>query len=103
MRKIIALGLVLAFSLVVISPLLAQEKIDLNKASAVKIQTLQGVSQKTAAAIVAERKANGPYLSGADCARRVKGLDHETTAKWDSVTCSKPEDKSDHPTSEHPK
>jgi competence protein ComEA len=103
MRKYIALGLVLAFSLVVISPLLAEEKIDLNKATAKQIQTLQGVSQKTAAAIVAERNAKGPFLSSSDCARRVKGLDYETTAKWDSVKCSLPEAKSDHPTSEHPK
>ena len=97
MRKIIALGLVVAFSLAVISPLLAQEKIDLNKASAARIATLRGVSQQSAAAIVAERVKGGPYVSKSDCAKRVQGLDRDTTDKWDSVECKLRAAKSEHP------
>ena len=99
MRKFMVLGFALAFSLVIISSLTAEEKIDLNTATADQINTLQGVSQETARAIVAERNAAGPYLSAADCSRRVQGLSHAATAKWDSVTCSLPPAKADMPTS----
>jgi len=90
MRKVIALGLVVAFSLAVISPLLAQEKIDINTASASQLQALNRVGPKTSAKIIAEREANGPFSSLSDVARRVKGIGSKTIAKWDNAECVPP-------------
>lgn len=90
MRKIIALGLVVAFSLAVISPLLAQEKIDINTATDSQLQTLYRVGPKLAAKIIAEREANGPFSSLSDVANRVKGLGSKTVAKWDNAECVPP-------------
>ena len=90
MRKVIALGIVVAFSLAVISPLLAQEKIDINTASASQLQALNRVGPKTSAKIIAEREANGPFSSLSDVARRVKGIGAKTIAKWDNAECVPP-------------
>lgn len=90
MRKIIALGLVVAFSLAIISPLLAQQKIDLNSASGSQLQELYRVGPKTSAKILAEREANGPFSSISDVARRVKGIGPKTIARWDNAECVPP-------------
>jgi len=90
MRKVIALGLVVAFSLAIVMPLMAQDKIDLNSASASQLQALNRVGPKTAAKIVAEREANGPFSSLADVARRTKGIGSKTIAKWVNAECIPP-------------
>lgn len=82
MRKFIALGLVVFFAAAIVVPLLAQEPVDLNTASAIQLQALYRVGPKTSAKIIAEREANGPFSSLSDLASRVKGIGAKTIAKW---------------------
>lgn len=92
MRKFIALGLVVFFTAAIVAPLLAQEPIDLNTASADQLQTLNRIGPKTAAKIIAEREANGPFSSLQDVAARIKGIGAKTIAKWEGkAICSQGE------------
>ncbi len=50
------------------------EHVDLNTANADALSTLDNVSPDLAAAIVAEREANGPFYGPDDMARRVNGV-----------------------------
>ncbi len=91
MRKALALGLVVAFCVTIVMPLLAQEKIDINSASAFQLQQLYRVGPKTSAKIIAERDANGPFSSLSDVARRVRGIGSKTIMKWqDAAECVPP-------------
>ncbi len=91
MRKAIVLGTVALFALAVVAPLLAQVLIDINSASAIELDKLYRVGPKTAAKIIAERDANGPFASLSDVARRVKGIGPKTIARWEGVAeCRQP-------------
>ena len=91
MRKALALGLVVAFCAVLAAPLLAQDKIDINTASSFQLQQLYRVGPKTAAKIIAERDANGPFSSLSDVARRVRRIGPKTIMKWqDTAECVPP-------------
>lgn len=83
MRQAIALGLIAVLTVAVVAPLLAQEKVDLNSASASELQKLYRVGPKTSAKIIAEREANGPFSSLQDVATRVKGIGPKTVARWE--------------------
>ena len=85
MRTLIALGLAVVLSVLVVAPLLAQEKIDLNTASATELEKLPGVGPKTAAKIVADREANGPFASIQAVVDRVKGIGPKTILKWEGM------------------
>lgn len=92
MRKFIALGLVVFFTAAIVAPLLAQEPIDLNTASSSQLQALNRIGPKTAAKIIAEREANGPFSSLQDVANRIKGIGPKTIAKWEGkAICSQGE------------
>jgi comEA protein len=54
--------------------------IDLNTATAEEIELLPGIGPKRAADIIAEREANGPFLSVADL-KRVKGIAARTSER----------------------
>ena len=92
MRKFIALGLVVFFTAAIVAPLLAQEAVDVNTASAIQLQALYRVGPKTAAKIIAERDANGPFSSLQDLASRIKGIGPKTIAKWEGkAVCTQAE------------
>jgi competence protein ComEA len=56
--------------------------INVNSADAKALaKELDGVGDKTAAAIVAERQANGPFKSAEDLNKRVKGFGDKTLEK----------------------
>ena len=58
----------------------ASDKIDLNTASAVQLQELKGIGEKTAAAIVAYREAHGAFKS-VDDLTHVKGIGEKKLSK----------------------
>jgi len=82
MRTTIAIGLAVLVAMAVVAPLFAQGTIDINTASASELEKLPGVGPKTAAKIVAEREANGPYASLQDVEKRVKGIGPKSILKW---------------------
>jgi competence ComEA-like helix-hairpin-helix protein len=82
MRTIIAVGLAAFVAMATVAPLFAQGTIDLNTASASELEKLPGVGPKTAAKIVAEREANGPFASLQDVEKRVKGIGPKSILKW---------------------
>ena len=56
--------------------------VNVNSADAKTISTeLKGVGDKTAARIVEERKAHGPFKSADDLSKRVKGVGSKTLEK----------------------
>jgi len=56
--------------------------VNVNSADAKTISTeLKGVGDKTAARIVAERSAHGPFKSAEDLDKRVKGISAKTIEK----------------------
>ncbi len=88
MRTTIAVGLAALFAVAVVAPLFAQATIDMNTASAAELEKLPGIGPKTAAKIVAEREANGPFASLQDVEKRVKGIGPKTILKWEGMaTC----------------
>jgi competence protein ComEA len=50
-------------------------RLDVNTAGSDELQTLEGVGPRVAMKFIAERQANGPYLSLEDLQRRVLGVD----------------------------
>jgi len=70
--KIIMTSLMLLF-LMLTGSAYADEKINLNTASAAQLQSLDGVGKKTAAAIIAYRKEHGKFKSVKDLTH-VKGI-----------------------------
>ena len=91
MHKIIALGLVIAFCAALAASVPAEDKINVNTANAAQLQQLYRVGPKTAAKIIAEREANGPYSSLDNVASRIKGLGTVTISKWDNAECLPPQ------------
>lgn len=59
--------------------------INLNTATAAKLTSIKGVGKKTAADIVASRKADGDFKSLADCAERVGGVSVEQLEAADVI------------------
>lgn len=55
---------------------------DVNTASAADFQTVKGIGEKTAAKIIAERTANGPFKSLEDLQERVKGVGEKTIERF---------------------
>ncbi|MFO0748306.1 MAG: DUF655 domain-containing protein [Myxococcota bacterium] len=51
---------------------------DVNTATAADFETVKGIGEKTAAKIIAERTAKGPFKSLEDLADRVKGVGEKT-------------------------
>lgn len=62
-------------------PLQAGERIDLNAADEVQLRRLPGIGPARAAAIVADRTANGPFGSVGDLVR-VPGIGAASIARW---------------------
>ncbi len=50
-------------------------RIDVNTAGSDELQSLEGVGPRVAMKFIAERQANGPYLSLENLQRRVLGVD----------------------------
>ncbi|MDX9698937.1 MAG: helix-hairpin-helix domain-containing protein [Rhodocyclaceae bacterium] len=73
--------LVLA-SLLALAPLgaLASEPVDINKASAVELETVNGIGPAKAAAIVDFRESNGPFAS-VDELEKVPGIGPKSMEK----------------------
>ena len=66
------------------APTFAQTMVDINRADQQELEQLPGIGPKLAEAIVAERVANGPYISSDDLAR-VPGISSGLIAKLSSV------------------
>ncbi len=67
------------------------EKVNINTADAETLQTLPDIGQVRAAAIIADREANGPYHYPEEITR-VKGIGEETAAKlMDYITTGEEE------------
>jgi competence protein ComEA len=77
--KMILMAMVTAF-LMLSGSAYASDKIDLNTASAVQLQELHGIGEKTAAAIVAYREAHGAFKS-VDDLTHVKGIGEKKLSK----------------------
>jgi len=77
--KMILMAMVTAF-LMLSGSAYASDKIDLNTASAVQLQELHGVGEKTAAAIVAYREEHGAFKS-VDDLTHVKGIGDKKLSK----------------------
>ncbi len=90
MRKAIALVLAVAFAAVMISPLMAQEQIDVNTATATQLQRLHRVGPAISARIIEEREANGPFASLAELQQRVRGVGPATIAGWEGMAVAIP-------------
>ena len=53
-------------------------RVDINSAAVPDLELLPGIDVGLARAIVAERRANGPFLGGADLQKRVHGMGPKT-------------------------
>lgn len=58
--------------------------IDLNSADAKTLERLPGIGEKKAAAIVEDRRLNGPFSSLEDVCR-VKGVSDKTVRQWEGL------------------
>jgi len=72
----VLLGLMLSTSLV-----FAGDKININTATSEQLQTLSGVGESTAMAIINYRQVNGAFKSVDELAN-VKGIGDKKIAKW---------------------
>lgn len=75
MKKILALFIALLISVV------AFASVNLNSATEKELKALPGIGKVTAKAIVAERDANGDFVSLKDLSKRVKGVGKKTVKK----------------------
>lgn len=75
MKKILALFVALLLSISVFA------SVNLNTLAEKELVKLPGIGKKTAAAIVAEREANGPFADFKDLSKRVKGVGKKTVEK----------------------
>jgi len=82
MKKLIALFVALLISVV------AFASVDLNSATEKELIALPGVGKVTAKAIVAEREANGDFVSLKDLSKRVKGVGKKTVTKLEAAGVS---------------
>ena len=78
MKRLVPLLKGLALALLLSGPAFAAEKVDINKADAATLdRVLVNIGEAKAAAIVAHRKANGPFRSAEQLAE-VKGIGLKT-------------------------
>lgn len=78
MKRFLPLFKGLALALLLAGPALAAEKVDINRADAATLdRVLVNIGEAKAAAIVAHRKANGPFRSAEQLAE-VKGIGLKT-------------------------
>ncbi|MDT8370432.1 MAG: helix-hairpin-helix domain-containing protein [Gammaproteobacteria bacterium] len=90
MFKKLFLAFALAFALST-GVAMAADKIDINTATKTELQSLNGVGDATAEAIIEYRTQNGPFLSVSDL-EKVKGIGQKKAEKLaESVTVSKAE------------
>ena len=82
MKKLLALFVALLISVV------AFASVDLNSASEKELKALPGIGKVTAKAIVAERDANGDFVSLKDLSKRVKGVGKKTVSKLEAAGVS---------------
>lgn len=77
-RKLTTLALGLALAMAFSLPVMAASPVNVNKADAATIaKSLDGIGMAKARAIVAYRKAHGPFKSAADLGK-VKGIGNKT-------------------------
>ncbi|MDF1588743.1 MAG: helix-hairpin-helix domain-containing protein [Gammaproteobacteria bacterium] len=90
MFKKLFLAFALAFALST-GAAMAADKIDINTATKTELQSLNGVGDATAEAIIEYRTQNGPFLRVSDL-EKVKGIGQKKAEKLaESVTVSKAE------------
>lgn len=90
MFKKLLLAFVFAFALST-GAAMAADKIDINTATKAELQSLNGIGDATADAIIEYRTQNGPFLSVSDL-EKVKGIGQKKAEKLaESVTVSKAE------------
>lgn len=58
------------------------QAVDINRASKSELMSIKGIGDKTAAAIIESREADGPFTSLENVAARVKGVGDKTIEKW---------------------
>lgn len=73
-----------------IPTLAAQERINVNTATAAQLQRLPRVNREIAASIIAERNAHGPYGSLEDLARRVRLVGPRIIEGWAGMAVAVP-------------
>ena len=59
-----------------------EARVRVNQATAAELTVIPGVGEKTAARMLAERTAHGPFMSLADLLSRVSGLDPDKLAPF---------------------
>jgi len=72
MMKIVILALMMAFTMFT-GTAFADDKVNINTASSEQLQSVKGIGEKTAAAIIAYRESHGAFKSVEDLVR-VKGI-----------------------------
>lgn len=90
--KSIFMATLFASTLLIGLPVQAADKININSATIEQLQAVKGVGPKTAAAIVAYRKANGDF-DDVDDLENVKGIGEKKLKKIeDELTVGKSDD-----------
>ncbi|WP_321531004.1 helix-hairpin-helix domain-containing protein [uncultured Desulfuromonas sp.] len=78
--------LVIALCLVLVSPSLGSEPVNLNTATVEQLQSVKGIGQKTAEKIVAYRTSHGTF-SSVDQLCNIKGIGKASLAKMGDQLC----------------
>lgn len=90
MRRALALVLAVTFAAVIVYPLMAQQQIDVNTATASELQRLHRIGPALSQRIIEERTANGPFASISDLQRRVRGIGPKTVEGWGGMAVAIP-------------
>jgi hypothetical protein len=72
-------------STLVAGRIVARDRVDVNAANEAELEALPVIGPVVAAAIVAGRRADGPYRSAGDLADRVAGLSHDNVGPLESA------------------